>query len=418
MNPVIAAVPFVLPRNANDPMRRRYGAIVAEHFGGQDAFAKIIESRSQDDADVRKRIRANQMLMLCEATGMQARYVLEAIAPQLGHSPQSIAAACSNEAMVAGTNAVADITNFITQMLHMSLDVFPRLLANQLVSIQPLTQPSGYVFFLTGHDEDGRNLSDLELFDKDYTADPGEGAQIRKVKTKLSKQLVECEYRKLMWESSHEVMVALRSQHGLSIDQINDGLVAREMAWEVDRVVIDRLFEWAENDYYFDPTDAGRYAAKADTEKKAYDETFASHTLTDVETDMQASCFVKPNWALAGTEVIKFLKRLRKYEAKKEGTLGDMVVSNGSIQYAGTIDDLKIWHDPQLDPCAMLVGYTQDMDPFYAGFIWSPFGLASIMTAAWTDPDFLLTKKARALAFATHGVRRRQYARVHIKPCS
>lgn len=417
---MIHAIPYVTPRGKNDRLRKKWGAVVAEHFAAGE-FDKIMEGRSLPDEDMRKRIRANQMLALCDAVGLQTRFVMEAIAPNLSMTPDQVRQAMSNEAGAAsaGTNVVSNITAFVTQMLHMSLDVFPRLLANELVSIQPLNQPSGYIFFLTGHDETGRNLSDLDLFNKNYTQDPGEGQQIKKVKTKLSKELVECEYRKLMWESSHEVMVALRTQHNLSIDAINDGLVAQEMAWEVDRVIIDRLYEFGKNDYYFDPSKAGTYEALAETEKKAWDERFLNRTLVNVETDMQASIFVKPNWALAGTEAIRFLKRLRKFEARKAGAnMGDMIVSNGSVVFQGQIDDMKIWHDPQLDPCSILMGHTQNMDPFYAGFIWSPFGLASIMTAAWTDPDFLLTKKARALAFATKGVRAEQYARVHLKPCS
>jgi hypothetical protein len=416
---MIGALPYTLPRHKNDRLRKKWGPLVAEHFK-EGEFDRLMGARTLEGKDQVNRIRANQMLQLCEATSLQTRYVLESIAPQIGHSAESLRQAMTNESgpLDSTHNQLSDITSFITQMLHMSLDVFPRLLANELVSIQPLNSPSGYIFFLTGHDQTGRNLSDLDLFDQDYTADPGEGQQISKVKTRLSKQLVEAEYRKLMWESSHEVMVALRSQFGLSIEAINDGLVAKEMAWEVDRVIIDRLYDFADQDYTFDPTDGGSYDSKTEQDQKAYDEKFLSRTMANVETDMQSRIFVKPNWALAGTEAIRFLKRLRKFETRKEGEMGDIITSNGSIIYSGKVDEMKIWHDPQLDPCSMLVGYTQNMDPFYAGFIWSPFGLASIMTAAWTDPDFLLTKKARALAFATKGIRAEQYARIHFRPCS
>jgi len=421
-----AAIPFVAPRQQNDPLRQRWGRLICEHFGGEEALGKILESRSQDPDAIRKRVRANQMLLLAEAAGVQTRYVMESLAPRWGMNTNDMRAAMKQaaqmqvrgEAAGAGANLVADITQFTTSVLHTSLEIFPRLLANQLVSIQPLTAPSGYVFFLRSEDDSGRNLSDLDLFDKDYSADPGEGEQIKRVKSTLDKELVEVSYRKLMWEASHEVQVALRSQYSMSIEQINDGIVAREMAWEVDRVIIDRLYEFGEHDYYFDPTPTG-YDSWNETDKQAYDKNFLRKTMAEVETNMQKEIFVKPNWAIAGSEVIKFLKRLREFEAHKSGTsMGDMVLTNGSAHFAGTIQDIKVWHDPQLDDCAMLVGHTEQMDPFYAGYIWSPFGLASILTAAWTDPDFLLTKKARALAFATYGVRRKQYARVHLRPCS
>lgn len=394
-------------------MRMRWGRFVAEHMKD---FNEVIGSLSNDPDTERKRVKANQLLYICEACGIQAQMACMELAPRLGLTAQGMRQAmeaAANESVTAGTNVVSHITTFTTQSIHTALDLFPRLLSNGLCSVQPLTGPTGFAFAMKHFDETGRDLSDLDTFDQDYTEDPGEGEQIKKVRTRLTKESVEIEYRKLMHEYSHEVNVALKSQYGMNIEAINDGVVNREMAWEVDRVVIDRIVDFAGPEYFFDPTRENTYDSLGEVDQQAYDKNFVRKTLSEMETDMQATVYNQPNWALAGTDVIKFLKRLREYEAHRAGTnMGDVITTNGSVTLAGQMNGMLIYHDPQLDRELMLTGFTNNMDPFYAGFIFLPFGLASILTAAWTDPDVLLTKKARAMAFATKGIRSGQFAKV------
>lgn len=414
--------PYTMARTKTDPQTKKWGPVVAERLGVKvDEVNRIMNAAFLTEAEQVKRVRYAQMFAIAEASAYQAKFVLEKLAEERGISRETFAKAMmSGEALAGGVNSMSDIATFITQTIHMSLDIWPRLLANELVSMQPLTQAGGYVFFQRHYDQTGRELSDLELFDPDFTEDPGEGADITdKVRTHIDSQFVEAVYRKIMHEETWEAEVKARTQFNIDLESVNDSLMARQLMWTIDRTVINDLVASAWQDYYFDPTAGGAYAGMDEINKHAYDENFIRLVYNRAETDMEATVFRKPTWAIAGSEAINFLKRLRKFETRKNGTsYGDLVLGNGSVTFAGQMDDLNVWHDPQLDQCLMLIGTVEKMDPFYAGYIFAPFSAGGILTQAFRDPTNLKNRKSMAMAFAKVVIRRRQFARIWLQHCS
>lgn len=409
--------PYMLqvPRNGTSPMaemRRIVEPFCVEHMEG---FADALESRVPKDPH--KRVQAHQLMRLAFATAHQAKTVAYEV--MFRQNPLLVNSA-SFEATLNASTLKASVTDFITQMIHTSLDIYPRLFAPRLCSVQPFTQPSGYVFFLkrvarnktTGAE---RELADLTTFDKDYGNLTTEGQQLEAVGITLSKQLVEVTYHGLLHQHSHQSEVALRTQYGLAMEALGDLATADELAWEVDRQVIDALVTFAETNsrgtLYWDPTDGGSYASYAPSEKQAYDQTFVRATLTQASAEMSQDVFVQPNWALCGLNVVKLLARTPEALAEPiSDRMFDQARFSGSLISSGRMrDGAELWHDPQLDPDTMIYGHTQSMNPFWAGYIFSPFGAASILTAAFMDPDNLMRRKARALAYAKVGVRSGQY---------
>lgn len=396
--------------------RRMLEPFITEHMEG---FGEALEGRAPKDPA--KRVRAHQLLRVAGAAAVQARHVATELT---GRNP---VLGMSMEAALANSVVVANITSFITQAIHMSLDVYPRLIANRLVSVQPFTQPSGYVFFLKRRERnvatpsaDGRDMSDLTQFDKTYGDWTAEGQQIKAVGMELTKTLVECKYKALMHQESHQVDVALRTQYGLDAMSLGDIATADELAWEVDREVVDDVVVFAATNprgtVYFDPTAGGSYTGYAPSEKQFYDQQFLSKTLTAVAIDMASDIFRTPNWYVCGANVAKLMARTPGVFAKQVSTdYFDQMKYNGSILAAGvTTDGITIWTDPQMDADTMICGHVDNMNPFYAGYAFCPFGTASILTAAFTDPDNLLTKKSRALAFAKVGIRSRQFRKIKL----
>lgn len=416
--------PYTLPvpANGNSPicrLRQVVEPIVSEHMEGFGAALDGSIPKYDEN-----RVRAHQMLRVAGCAYNQAKDVAMAITQR--QNPMMPATAF--EAPLASSTLVANITAFVTQMMHMSLEVFPRLIAPRLVSVQPFTQPSGYLFYLNRLAKDngpggsgaGRQLSTLSTFDKDYSQHANEGDQVRAVGVEISKTLVEVEYRALMHQESHEVDVALRSQYGLDIMQLGDMITAEEMAWEVDRVIVDDVVSYAatntRGDLLFDETAGGSYAGYSPSEKQAYDRTFVRNVMSKASIEMSADIFKSPNWWIAGTNVAELMSRTPDVYAEKTGDdYWDQAKVSGSIIASGRMRDGSIvLHDPQLDPDTMVCGHVDQMNPFYAGYIFAPFGMASLLTAAFQDPDTLLTKKARALAFAKKGVRPQQFRRIRL----
>jgi hypothetical protein len=418
INPYLAPV----PKNGTAPLcqaRRLLEPIIAEHMEG---FGPALDGRTpKNDEAAFERVRAHMYLRIAMATAAQSRSVTMDMLSRM--EPFAFAGTDPQAAMEAANPTIqSNITSFVTQMIHMSLDIFPRLLAANFVSMQPFTQPSGYVFYIKRIAKDGsaRELQTLSTFDKTYGDLPDEPAsgtsrQVAAVGITLAKTLVEVKYKALMHKHSHEVDVALRSQYGLNIMDIGDMATADELAWEVDREVIDALGTFALTNpagvVYFDDTKGGAYSSLAPSEQAVYDQQFITKTLTGVEVDMSGDVYQRPNWILAGANVAKLLARTPGAYAQDYGNrMFDQTPTRGSLLQTGTLTSgARVWHDPQLDANTAITGYTDNMNPFWAGFIFSPFGLASLLTAAFQDPDNLFYKKARALAFAKVGVRAAQY---------
>lgn len=414
-----------VPANGSSPISRARQLLepfIAEHMEG---FGPALEGRVQNHEQALKRVRAHMYLRVGMAAARQAQHVAHV------HAARARPMAMAMEATTASSTLVADITSFITQMIHMSLDVYPRLIAPNFVSVQPFTQPSGYVFFLHRHasNDSDRRLDDLSTFDKTYGdrgdfGSPSEGTQVKAVNHTLTKSLVEVKYKALMHQHSHEVDVALRSQYGIDIGMLGDIATADELAWEVDREIVDDLTLYSESNddgiVYFDDDKGGTYDSLTTTEQQAYDKKFVRDTLTSVGVDMSAKVFRRPNWYLCGTNVTKLLARTPEALAEDiSADYFDQAITKGSIIETGRMrTGQRVWHDPQMDANTMIAGFVDNMNPFYAGYIYCPFGLASLLTAAFTDPDVLLTKKSRALAFAKVGVRANQFRKIKLGTAS
>ena len=416
-NPYHAAV----PRNGTAPVcraRRLFEPVIAEHMEG---FGDALEGRLAGDPErAAARVRAHTMLRLAHATAGQARNVaLEILGRQqpFAFGPDGDPAAALE---AANPTITSNVTAFITQMIHMSLGIYPRLLSTNFVSMQPFTQPSGYVFYLKRVKKDGSNeeLADLDNFDSSYgdlASDSNTSRQVAAVGITLEKELVEVKYKALMHKHSHEVDVALRTQYGLNIMDLGDMATFDQLSWDVDREVIDALGAFAATNplgrVYFDPTRNGTYDTLAPSEQQAYDQRFITETLTSVDVDLADAVYQRANWILAGSNVTKLLARTPgAYAVDSNNNMFDQTPTRGSILQQGTlISGARVWHDPQLAADTAIAGYTDQMDPFWAGFIFSPFSFASLLTAAFLDPDNLFYRKARALAFAKVGVRKEQY---------
>jgi len=417
-NPYVVSV----PRNGTSALcqtRRLLEPVIAEHMEG---FGAALEGRVPTDPEkLMQRVRAHTLMRIASAAAFQSRSVAMELLARTDPFAFAGEQPSPEQALEAANPTItSNVTAFVTQMIHMSLDIYPRLLAPNFVSVQPFTQPSGYVFFLKRLAKDGsdRELQDKSSFDKTYGDLPadsgGTSRQVAAVGISLAKQLVEVSYKALMHKSSHEVDVALRSQYGLDIHALGDMATADELAWEVDRTIIDALATYANTNtrgtVYFDDTKGGDYTNLAPSEQNAYDQQFMTKTLTSVDIDLSSDVYQRANWYICGDNIAKLLARTPGAYATNQGPMYDQTPMYGSVMQTGTLTSgAKVWHDPQVGANTLIAGHTNNMNPFWAGFIFSPFGLASLLTASFLDPDNLFYKKARALAFAHVGVRKQQY---------
>jgi hypothetical protein len=409
-----------VPANGNSRLsrqRKMLEPIISQHMEG---FGEALEGVTSKITP--ERTRAHTLMRIAQCAGHQASHVARSLVSK--GNPFA-----ANEATLASSTLQANVTNFVTQMIHTNLEVYPRLIAPRLMSVQPFTQPSGYIFFLkriaknngAGGGGAGRSLADLDTFDSTYGDHTNEGDQVNAVGVQLTKTLVEVEYMALMHQGSHEVEVALRSQYGLDLSDLGNLFTAEELAWEVDRKLVSGLYAFAatnpRGDLTFDTTKGGTYASLTPSEQKAYNQSFVTDILNQGAVEMGHDIFRSPNFYACGTNVASLLAKTPNAMAEKTGDTGyfDQALVQGSIIQSGRMrDGTVVLHDPQMNPNHMVMGHYDNMNPFMAGYIMSPFGMASLLTAAFQDPDTLLRKQARALAFAQVGVNPKQYRRIRL----
>lgn len=403
-----------LPRRNGDILRKRFERLMIDR---NPEFIQAIEGR----LGMKKLVNQNQLLMMLEAVRHQC-----AVINQMQPKMQMVSA--DGKAMEGATMVQADLTSFVTQQLHMVLNLWPRLLAPRICSVQPLMQPSAYVFWMKIRDGSGssaggptvgRDLSLLNGFDSTL-ADSTEGGAINNIHMSLESSLVEATWKKLKMALTIESEVKLRTQMGIEATAIMDPQLLIQLQWIIDRQVVTNMVALAGRDYYFDPDAAGTYAAKADSEKTEYDRRFWTTVVTQAQTDISSVAYANPNWAVAGTDMIAFLKRMPQYTSSHVNSGGnggslDMQIDSGSIISSGKVGEMDLWHDPQLDPKLLLMGHTDQGNPYNATAIFAPFGAATAATALFQDPANFVSTKARAAAYAWRGLQPNNLARVWLK---
>lgn len=128
--------------------------------------------------------------------------------------------------------------------------VFPHYIMNEICSIQPMDRPQGKIFFLdqyrTSDPSPGTDKRiDLNTssspFNSSYADNATEGAAAEIVRLRLTSITIDAYTKKLGAAWSIEEMQDLRAYHGLDAAQELLGGVAREMALEWNKTVLDDM---------------------------------------------------------------------------------------------------------------------------------------------------------------------------------
>jgi len=126
--------------------------------------------------------------------------------------------------------------------------VFPMYIMNLIAAIQPMDRPEGKIFYLDQYrvdSEGSETRMDLNTsanpFNSSFADNATEGAASRLIRLRLASATVSAHTKKLGAAWSIEEMQDLRAYHGLDAAQELMGGVAREMALEWNKEVLDDM---------------------------------------------------------------------------------------------------------------------------------------------------------------------------------
>jgi hypothetical protein len=302
-----------------------------------------------------------------------------------------------------------NIAAFTTSLLPAVRRIYSRLMAMELVTVQPLTGPSGYLYYIdhlagatagefTANDrldKAGTGGSPAKTY-----SDSSEKGTINDVKFQLKKLLISTETKKLKAGWSMEAQQDLASQWKLDVWSELQPAVIDEITREIDRKIIDALVagvgagntNWNANGYLTDD--------KTTTDRRAYRE-----TLYEAICDSAAKIFKKrylyPNWLLMNGDTFARLAKLEKFNADPTITPDQQAMIGW--RYEGTLaGKYKIFVDPWFTDNKILMGF-RGMDWKYACGYYSPYIPIFLSEEYTVNDDF--TQRARgAMSRYAYGV--------------
>lgn len=335
---------------------------------------------------------------------------------------------------VVSTSNVLAFTTFAFPLVRR---IFPRLIANDLVSVQPMSQPTGKIFYFDINYSPNQVGSPLAYNRVDIPANfaannnppvPGyaaaaEAAQVPQLNLQIESVDVSAISRKLSAKWSMESEQDLFAYHGLNAENELMTALGDEIAREIDRDIIAALFAFAgagNVNWHSTIPGSGPYST---IDPKIYNE-----TIMDAFVDANNLIFKKryrnANWIVVGSTTGARLEKLNQFR------LFPAADPTGTIVYGphlfGTISGRwTVYKDPWLDVVGSggggvgggevcLLGY-KGTTPLDTGYIYAPY-IPLLTTAPFTDPNFLTTVRSMITRYAKQGVIPESYATVTIIP--
>lgn len=253
------------------------------------------------------------------------------------------------------------IDTLTTSLLPAIRKIYKQLYAMDLVSVQPLTGPTGYMWFIQklysdtyGAESITGGTSRLDNTRAVRYSKSGEKGTIRAIQFKLQKQLVETEIRKLKAEWTIEMEQDLRSQWKLDAEAELTPELIDEISREIDREVIDTLvagvghtINWNMSGYLTDD--------KSSWERRQY-----RRGVYDSIVD--ATAWIRQNkrargvdwWLVMNPATYSFLKKLEEFSANPAPGMETAAIYH---RYEGVLaNQYKIYVDDEFGDNRILVG--------------------------------------------------------------
>ena len=282
----------------------------------------------------------------------------------------------------------ANVGAFTTYAFPLVRRIFPKLIAQSLVSVQPMTQPTGKVFYLDfkygtakAPTVVGDRVDESGKFNKTY-ADAVEGGAVREINFDISSQDVSAEEKKLKAIWTMETQQDLKSYHGLDAETEIMGVASEEIIREVDMVIIDDLV-------------AGATAGNVNWTKAmpqalpwtALDPKIYAATLYDAIVDANNLIFKKryrnATWIVADSDTCTRLEKLEGFKLTE--TVDDAVFNVGIHQFGVLRNRWVIFKHPWFQTDKMLIGY-KGSSWLDTGYVYCPY-IPLYTTPLIVDPN-------------------------------
>lgn len=270
-----------------------------------------------------------------------------------------------------------DIATFTTQLLPAIRRIYTKLIAMELVSVQPMNGPSSILYWIdhkfgTAYGAESISVGDRldQTRAKEY-ATSGEKGTIREVNYSLESDTITAVTKKIKGQWTIEAEQDLRSQWGLNIEAELMPKTVEEVVREVDYQVINALLAGVGHNANWNANGALTEDLKYTFHKKEYDATLYDKIL-EVNNEIFKVKGRNANWIVVHPDAYLRLSKLEKFNTDP---LAQENMSIMGRRYVGTLGGgmFKCYVDPDFpDSTKILLGFKGDNWQYACGY-YAPY---------------------------------------------
>lgn len=287
---------------------------------------------------------------------------------------------------LAETNTNSDVTAFVKIQLPMISKVFPNMITRNLVSVQPMSQPSQKIFYQDVVRDDASSLSSAIHTQRNYANnveyDPNSPQAIKEIKYTITSSDMSTTEKKLKYSHTIEVAQDVMAYHGIDIASTLTSAMAAEIVREWDRTLLQEMLDQATGgSKTFDMTVPSgiSYADKKIWAEGLYE------AMIDVDTQIFIKRYRKTNWAVVSANIAGFIEKMQGFRSTAVGDAQKIVAQGGRYEM-GTLDNRwTIYVDPFMTN-QVLMGYNNPSDWTDTSVIFAPY-IMSYLTGVFENPD-------------------------------
>jgi len=287
-----------------------------------------------------------------------------------------------------------DASVFVTTQMPMILKAFPAMISNELVSTQPMDQPSKKVFYYDIKRDDGTSTSAAIHANRTYSDNveynESSPQAIKTIELSITDSLVSATEKKLKAVWTTEAAQDIANYHGIQIENDLSGALSANIASEWDRIVLQAMLDGATGgSATFDQTTPAGISYE---DRKYWMETLFESCI-DVDTQIFKKTYKKTNWIVVDADVGGFLEKLDGFVADTTDLITKMV-SSGGRYFAGTLKNRwRIYVDPFFPTGKMLMGYNNPTDWKDTCFVWAPY-IPLYFSNVFVNPDTFVNTRS------------------------
>lgn len=296
-----------------------------------------------------------------------------------------------SEMVISEDTLSINAPTFTTHMMPLVRRLYHNLVAQELVSIQPMTGPSSYIYWLSKQYTNTHAASGItagQRLDQQtpttYVQHSAEQQTIRAIEMSLERKEITAISDKLKSDWTLEAEQDWLAQYKLSVEGEMVNEIADEMRRELDRRIFNILIGGVANTINWNPAGYRSGDVLISTHRKSYEE-----TIYDAIIDAQAWIMANKRGVVADSGIQWNLvmsptnwARFAKLENYNLTSLNVQVETGIGRRFVGVINSLfKIYIAPEISDCSILLAAKSN-------WLLSPAYYA-VYQALYTSPKFI-----------------------------